>query len=211
MEAVTIKILSQNGKEAGSAALNSAVFGAVIKADQVHQTVRWQRNKIRAGTHSTLTRGNMKGGKKKPWKQKHTGRARCGSGVSPLWVGGAVVFGPQPRKYDFRLTKRAKKEALLSALSAKVSAGELIVLDSLELKEGKTKEMIQVLQQIGAGSASALIIAASGDVKTDRAARNIPGVKVLGVSGLNVYDILNHKFLVGTKDTLGTLEKRLLE
>src|SRR5882672_11283944 len=162
----------------------------------------------RQGTHSTKTRGEVRGGGKKPWRQKGTGRARAGSIRSPIWVGGGTVFGPQPRDYSYRMPRTARREALLSALSTKNRDGKIIVVDKLDLEEAKTKLMIKALAELKIQSA--LIVIAEPDVKIERSARNLPKVKVLRVEGLNVYDLLCYEHLVLTEPALKRLEERLV-
>ena len=166
-----------------------------------------QLNNLRAGTASTKTKGFVRGGGKKPWRQKGTGRARAGSIRSPLWVGGGTIFGPQPRDYSYRLPKKARKQALLSALSAKNRDGKIIVLDKWELAEPKTKLMRKILDDLKV--TSALIVIAQSDERVERSARNLPAVKVLRVEGLNVYDLLRHEHLILTEGSLRLIEERL--
>jgi large subunit ribosomal protein L4 len=149
----------------------------------------------------------VRGGGKKPWRQKGTGRARAGSNRSPIWVGGGTVFGPQPRDYSYRMPRKARKEALLSALSLKNREGEIIVVDKLELEEAKTKLMARALAELKV--TSALIVIAQPDQKIERSSRNLPGVKVLRVEGLNVYDLVCYQHLILTEGALKLLEERL--
>ena len=166
-----------------------------------------QLNNRRAGTAATKSKGLVRGGGKKPWRQKGTGRARAGSIRSPLWVGGGTIFGPQPRDYSFRMPRKARKEALLSALSLKNRDGKIIVVDKLELEEAKTKLMVKALAELKV--TSALIVIPQPDEKIERSSRNIPAVKVLRVEGLNVYDLLRYEHLILTEGALKLLEERL--
>ncbi len=166
-----------------------------------------QLNNRRAGTAATKSKGLVRGGGKKPWRQKGTGRARAGSTRSPLWVGGGTIFGPQPRDYSFRMPRKTRKEALLSALSLKNRDGKIIVVDKLELEEAKTKLMVKALAELKV--ASALIVISQPDVKIERSSRNIPTVKVLRVEGLNVYDLVRYEHLILTEGALKLLEERL--
>jgi len=161
----------------------------------------------RSGSASTKSKGFVSGGGKKPWRQKGTGRARAGSIRSPIWVGGGTVFGPQPRDYSYRMPRKARREALLSALSLKNRDGKIIVIDKFELDEPKTKLMVKALAELKVDSA--LIVIAQSDVKIERSARNLPTVKVLRVDGLNVYDLLRYNHLVLTEGALKLLEERL--
>ena len=173
----------------------------------LHQTVVMQLNNRRAGTAATKSKGLVRGGGKKPWRQKGTGRARAGSIRSPLWVGGGTIFGPQPRDYSFRMPRKARKEALLSALSLKNRDGKIIVVDKLELEEAKTKLMVKALAELKV--TSALIVIPQPDEKIERSSRNIPALKVLRVEGLNVYDLLRYEHLILTEGALKLLEERL--
>lgn len=209
MEAVKYRVLDMQGQEVGSIDLDAEVFGAEILASVVHETVRWQRAKARAGTHATLTKGMMKGGNRKPWKQKHTGRARSGSNTSPLWVGGAKAHGPQPRSYEFRLSRRARRQALVSVLSDKVKRSKLIVLDDLKIVQGKTKEMAAVLKSLGLTNKRAALVLPGKEPAVWRSAGNLPNVFALPVSGVNVYDLLRHPYLVSTQAGVRAIEQRV--
>ncbi len=188
--------------------LPESIFGVPIRPHLLHQTVIMQLNNRRSGTASTKTRGRVRGSGRKPWRQKGTGRARVGSIRSPLWTGGGTTFGPQPRDYSYRLPKKARREALLSALSLRRKDEKIIVIDKLELAETKTKLMLEVLKNLGV--ASALIVIHESDEKVERSARNLGTVKVLRAEGLNVYDILRYEHLVLTEQALGVIEARLV-
>ena len=151
----------------------------------------------------------MKGGGKKPWKQKHTGRARAGSSLSSIWVGGSVVFGPQPRKYDFRFPKRARRQALASVLTDKVSGKTLRVLDSLTVKTPKTKDMVKMLSGLGCTKGGVVVVLPSSDEPVSRSLRNIPDVTVVPVIGLNVYDLMKHSFVISTKEGIEAITARI--
>ena len=187
--------------------LNEAIFGAKTRSHLLHQAVVMQLANRRAGTAATKSKGFVSGGGKKPWRQKGTGRARAGSIRSPIWVGGGTVFGPRPRDYSYRIPRTARREALLSALSLKKRDGKLMVVDKLELDAAKTKIMVQALAELKVESA--LIVIAEANLKIERAARNLPKVKVLRVDGLNVYDILCYEHLILTEQALKRLEERL--
>ena len=189
--------------------LNDAIFGAKTRAHLLHQAVVMQLANRRAGTAATKTKGFVRGGGKKPWKQKGTGRARAGSIRSPIWVGGGTVFGPTPRDYSYRMPRTARREALLSALSVKNRDGKLIVVDKFSLEAAKTKIMAQALAELKV--TSALIVIAGADATIERSARNLPKIKVLRVEGLNVYDLLRYDHLVLTEDALKILEERLAQ
>ncbi|HXV49829.1 MAG TPA: 50S ribosomal protein L4 [Candidatus Binatia bacterium] len=187
--------------------LNEAIFGAKTRAHLLHQAVVMQLANRRAGSAATKSKGFVRGGGKKPWRQKGTGRARAGSTRSPIWVGGGTVFGPTPRDYSYRMPRTARHQALLSALSLKNRDGKIIVVDKLELEAAKTKLMVAALAQLKI--ASALIVIAQADVNLERSARNLPRIKVLRVEGLNVYDLLRYDHLVLTVGALKLLEERL--
>ena len=187
--------------------LKEEIFGVELRPHLLHQAVTMQLNNRRAGTASTKTKGFVRGGGKKPWRQKGTGRARAGSIRSPLWVGGGTIFGPQPRDYSYRMPKKARREALLSALSLKKKEGKIIVLHTLELPEAKTKLMRQMLQELQVKSA--LILLPQADEKVALSARNLPNVKTLRVEGLNVYDLLRYEHLIMTEGALRLIEERL--
>ncbi len=187
--------------------LKEEIFGAKTRPHLLHQTVLMQLANRRAGTAATKSKGWVRGGGKKPWRQKGTGRARAGSIRSPLWVGGGTIFGPQPRDYSFRMPRKARKEALLSALSLKNRDGKIIVVDKLDLEEAKTKLMAKALGELKV--TSALIVISQPDEKIERSSRNIPAVKVLRVEGLNVYDLVRYEHLILTEGALKLLEERL--
>jgi large subunit ribosomal protein L4 len=207
------KVFDVRGKEVGSMPLSSGIFHTTVKHELVHGVVRWQRAKRRAGTHDVLTRSEMKGGGRKPYKQKGTGNARAGSIISPLWVGGAVVHGPTPRSYEFRLSKKVRKAALQSVLSAKASNGNFFVLESVAGSTGKTKDAAATLKGLGVYGSKVLVVL-SNDKTADnenftKAVRNIEGITALPVGGVNVYDLVNCTNVVCTKDALAQLEARL--
>ena len=188
-------------------ALNEAIFGAKTRSHLLHQAVVMQLANRRAGSAATKSKGFVRGGGKKPWRQKGTGRARAGSIRSPIWVGGGTTFGPQPRDYSYRMPRTARREALLSALSLKNRDGKIIIVDKFELDEVKTKLMVRALAELKVDSA--LLVIPKSDVKIERSARNLPKVKVLRVEGLNVYDLLRYEHLILTDGALKLLEERL--
>jgi large subunit ribosomal protein L4 len=188
--------------------LNEQIFGVKARPHLLHQAVVMQLRNRRAGAAATKSKGFVRGGGKKPWRQKGTGRARAGSIRSPIWVGGGTIFGPQPRDYSFRMPRKARREALLSALSLKNQEGKLIVLDKLELEEAKTKLMARALAELNVQSA--LIVVSQADERIERSARNLPKVKVLRVEGLNVYDLLRYEHLILMEGALKLLQERLV-
>ncbi len=193
----------------GDLELSETVFGAPVNEGLVHQAVvRYLANQ-RQGTASTKTRGEVSGGGRKPWRQKGTGRARQGSIRAPQWVGGGTVFGPKPRDYRQAMPKKARRAALRSALSSKVASGELLVLDELTFEEPKTKKMVEVLQNLKAAGASALVVTGELDRNVILSARNIPGVGTTRAGDLNVYDVVAHARLIATKDAIAKIEEVL--
>jgi large subunit ribosomal protein L4 len=187
--------------------LNEAIFGAKTRTHLLHQTIVMQLANRRAGSASTKSKGLVRGGGKKPWRQKGTGRARSGSIRSPIWVGGGTTFGPVPRNYSYRLPRTARREALLSALSLKNRDGKIIVVDKFEIDEAKTKIMVKALAELKVESA--MIVISQPDAKIERSARNLPKVKVIRVDGINVYDLLRYDYLILTQEALQRLEERL--
>jgi len=187
--------------------LNDNIFGVKTRVHLLHQAVVMQLANRRAGSAATKSKGFVRGGGKKPWRQKGTGRARAGSIRSPIWVGGGTTFGPHPRGYAYRMPRTARREALLSALSLKKHEGKIIVVSKIELAEPKTRLMAQALA--GLKIESALIVIAGTDPNIERSARNLPKVKVLRVEGLNVYDLLRYDHLIFTESSLRLLEERV--
>jgi large subunit ribosomal protein L4 len=207
---VIVPVVSQTRAAVGQVEVPAAVLAGPVREGLLHEMVKSQLASRRAGTHSTKTRGFVSGGGKKPWKQKGTGRARAGSIRSPLWAGGAVIFGPHPRDYSYHLPKSARRAALRSALSARHGDGKLVVVDALTLTEPKTKQMVECLRGLGIEGSALVVLAAPNDAVM-RAARNLPHVKVLLVGGVNVYDVLKHATLIMTRDALEQLAARLGE
>ena len=187
--------------------LKEEIFGVKTRPQLLHQTIVMQLANRRSGTAATKSKGFVSGGGKKPWRQKGTGRARAGSIRSPIWVGGGTIFGPQPRDYSYRMPRKARREALLSALSLKNRDGKIIVVDKLEFEEPKTRLMVKALADLKVESA--LIVIAQSDDKIERAGRNLAKVKVLRVEGLNVYDLVRYDHLIFTEGALKLLQERL--
>ena len=202
----TIEIKDASGKKAGDAELSASVFGIEPNVPVMHQVVRAQRASWRAGTSNTLTRGQVRGGGKKPWRQKGTGRARQGSTRSPQWTHGGVALGPKPRDYSYRLNKKVKRLALLSALSSKAQSGDIIVIDELKAAEYKTKTVVNMLTAIGADK-KALIVTPAVDAKLVKSAANIPGVKTATADSINTYEVLNGGKFVISVDAAKKLEE----
>jgi large subunit ribosomal protein L4 len=206
-EPTTVPVVNQAKEPAGEITLPVGAFDGPVRKHLLYEVVNMQRANRRAGTASTKTRGEVRGGGKKPWRQKGTGRARAGSIRSPIWVGGATIFGPRPRDYSYRLPSSARRSALRSALSLKVREGQLLVLDAIDIPDGKTKAVEQMLQALGI--ASALIVTAEPNLMLERAARNLRTVKVLRAEGANVEDILRYQHLVLTPESVTALSGRV--
>ena len=194
-----------NGENVGSIELNDAIFGIEANEHVMHLAVVQYLANQRQGTQSAKTRAEVRGGGRKPWRQKGTGRARQGSTRSPQWTGGGVVFAPKPRSYSFKLNRKVKRLALQSALSTKVAENKIIVLDELTLNEIKTKEMVKVLNNIKCEKA--LIVMEGSNTNVMLSARNIPNVKTASVNTINVYDLLKYNTLVVTKDAVAKIEE----
>ncbi len=209
MEALRWKVLNMDGKQVGEMDLDPEVFAAPVKANLVHETVRWQLCKRRSGTHQALTRTMMKGGQKKPWKQKGTGRARAGSSVSPLWVGGASVHGPLPRSYEHRLGKRTRRQALAAVLSSKVKNQSLIIVDKFDIASAKTRDFTAVLRKLGVDGKKVALVMPEVNENLVRSCKNVPNFHSAIVSGANVYDLVRHSILLSTKDGIEALAKRV--
>ena len=202
------------GSKVGSVELEPTVFAAELNKSAVHIAVRQQLAARRAGSASTLSRSMMKGGGKKPWKQKGTGRARAGSGISPLWPGGAIVFGPQPRKYDFKLNKETKRQAIVSVLSDKAQSGNLVLVDAFSFSAPKAKEATTVLKNLGIAPRSVLVVLGSEEQGLEFAAlsfRNIENAKVCTAEAVSVYDVLDHDVLLCSQAGLKDLTERCKE
>lgn len=201
-----VKLYNIAGQETGEIELNDSIFGVDYNEAVIHQAVVRQMANERLGTHATKTRGLVRGGGKKPWKQKGTGRARVGSIRSPLWVGGGTVFGPTPRSHAKDMPRKARQLAVKSALSEKLRANELIVIDAIDFEAPKTKNVVKMLADLHS-EGKALIV--DGARNTVLSARNIPGVKAYAPSGLNIYDIVNTDKLFLTQEAVKKIEEVL--
>ena len=200
-----VAVLNMAGAQVGTIELNDAIFRIEANEHVMHLAVVQYLANQRQGTQSTKTRAEVRGGGRKPYRQKGTGRARQGSIRSPQWVGGGVVFAPKPRDYSFKLNKKVKRLALQSALSTKVAEGKIIVLDELTLSEVKTKEMVKVLGNIKCDNA--LIVMDGSNENVMLSARNIPTVKTASVNTINVYDLLKYNNLVVTKEAVEKIQE----
>ncbi len=201
----TVALYNTSGEQVGEITLKDEIFGVEVHEPIVHDAVVMQLAGRRQGTHDTKTRAEVRGGGRKPWRQKGTGRARHGTSRSPIWRGGGVVFGPHPRDYSYSLPKKARRLALKSALSAKVNAGDILVLEELSLDQPKTRDMVKILNNLKVDDA--LLVTAGKDVTVEKSARNIPNIKPLTAVGLNVYDILAYNKLVITRDAVARVEE----
>ncbi len=200
------KVFDMAGNEVGEIELNEAIFGIEPNKDVLHDVVKNYLANQRQGTQSTLTRAEVRGGGRKPWRQKGTGRARVGGRRNPVWKGGGIAFGPKPRDYSYKLPRKVRRLALKSALSSKVLDNNIIVVDFLQFDEPKTKLMIETLDLLNAAYKT-LVVTADGDGNVYKSARNISGVKSLKVDYMNVFDILNHDTLLITKDAVARVEE----
>lgn len=204
-----LEVYNITGQKTGDMELNDNVFGVEVNEAVLHQALVMQQANQRQGNASTKTRGLVRGGGKKPWKQKGTGRARAGSIRSPLWVGGGTTFGPQPRSYAFTMPRKQRRLALKSALSAKVIGGELVVLEDINFDAPKTKNVVKMMQDFNFADQKALIITAESVENVEKSSRNIPGIKTINTMGLNVYDLLHHNKVFVTKAAVSRIEEVL--
>ncbi len=200
-----VTVLNMNGEEVGTMELADNIFNTEINEHAMHMAVVQYLANRRQGTKSAKTRAQVRGGGRKPWRQKGTGHARQGSIRSPQWRGGGVVFAPKPRDYSFKINKKIKRLALKSALSVKVNEQKLIVLDKLELAEIKTKQMQQILMNIN--SSNALIVIDNNDKNIILSARNLPAIKTTSVNSINVYDILKYDKFVTTQNAVKKIQE----
>ena len=203
---MAIKVLNMAGQQVGEIELNAAIFGIEPNKAVMHDLVKNHLANCRQGTQSALTRAEVSGGGKKPWRQKGTGHARQGSTRAPQWTHGGIVFAPKPRDYSYTLNKKVKRLALKSALSAKAQADQIIVIDEIKMDEIKTKSFKAFLDAVGAAN-KALVVTVENNEIVVKSARNIPGVNVLFANLINVYDILNAKSFVVDKAALTKIEE----
>ena len=204
----TIEIKDAKGADAGTAELSDSVFGIEPNMPVMHQVVRAQRASWRRGTHNTLTRGEVRGGGRKPWRQKGTGRARQGSIRAPQWRGGGTVFGPHPRSYAFKVNRKEVKLAMRSALSAKLADGELVIVSGFEFEKPRTKDAVAALKALGIEGRVTVVVGAE-DENAFLSFRNIPTVRIIPAYAVNTYDLLDNKKLVVTSEALAHIEEVL--
>lgn len=203
-----VAVFNKDGATVGEITLSDAVFGAEVNAGLMHEVVQMYLANQRQGTSDTKTRSEVRGGGRKPWRQKGTGRARQGSTRSPNWRHGGVAFGPHPRKHGWSMPKKARRVALRSALSAKLAAGDVIVVDSFDLAAPKTKEVVALIKALNAGG-KAFVVTAEQNMNVYKSARNIPGANANGARNLNVYEVLFASKLVLTRDAVAMVEEVL--
>ncbi|MCI9417942.1 MAG: 50S ribosomal protein L4 [Eubacterium sp.] len=201
----TVSVLNMEGKEVGTMELNDAVFGVEVNEHLVHMAVVQQLANNRQGTQSAKTRSEVRGGGRKPWRQKGTGHARQGSIRAPQWKGGGVVFAPKPRDYSFKMNKKEKRAALKSALSSRVQEEKFIVLDELKLDEIKTKKFAEIMKNLNVDKA--LVVLNDNDLNVIKSSANIPTVKTALTNTINVYDILKYNTVVITKAAVENIEE----
>ena len=201
-----VKVFNMEGKEVGTMELNDDIFAIPVNVSLMHEAVKNYLANQRQGTQSTLTRTEVRGGARKPWRQKGTGRARQGSTRSPQWRHGGVALGPKPRSYRYAMNKKAKRLALKSAFSAKVAEGKFIVIDKLELAEIKTKAMIKVLDNLNVTD-KALVVLEGANAPVVKSTKNIPTAKTLYVNTLNVYEIIKHDTFIATKEAVNKIQE----
>ena len=202
------EVYNTDNKKVGEVELNDGLFGLEVKKHILHDVVKMQLANRRAGTASTKTRTEVRGGGAKPYRQKGTGRARAGTNRSPLWRGGGVIFGPKPRDYSYKLPKKVRKLGVRMALSTRFSEKNILVLDGFDLADIKTKQFVDVMKKLNIENW--LIVIPEKNENLEKSSRNVHGYKVIQADGLNVYDILLHRRLVLLQPCLGQLEKRLL-
>lgn len=205
----TIKVYDQKKQETGEITLNPAIFEIEPRPEILNFVVRAQMAEKRSGTHSTKTRGMVSGGGVKPWKQKGTGRARAGSNRSPIWRGGAIIFGPQPRSYGFKVNRKIRALALRMALSGKLASGDLMVIDQIALEKPKTGIFAKVADDLGLEKA--LLVLPQENQTLERASRNLAGISTITTGNLNVWEILRNKQLILFRDSVALIETRLNE
>ena len=201
-----VNMMTIEGKDAGKLKLSDAVFGITPNENAVREVIKNFLANNRQGTQSAKTRGDVRGGGRKPFRQKGTGRARQGSTTDPTKVGGGVAFAPKPRSYSYTLPKKVKKLAMISALSSKAQNKELIVLDKLEIADYRTKDVVEMLKNVKAAK-KALIVTADKDEKVVKSAANIPNVETTNVSRMNVYEMVNHTNFIATKAAIEKIEE----
>jgi len=204
-----VEVKNWSNEVVGEVELPDQVFAREVKKHLVWEVVRAYLASRRRGTHKTKERSEVAGTRTKPWKQKHTGRARAGSRQSPLWRSGGTVHGPRPRSYAMKINKKARRAALAGVLSQRAAEGRLVVLDSMELEAPKTKDFMQRLQTLGLGDEKVLLVDGLDNVNLHLASRNRPGVKLLDAQSVNAYEVLNHRWVVASEPAVRSLAEVL--
>ncbi|MCX7970479.1 MAG: 50S ribosomal protein L4 [Negativicutes bacterium] len=204
-----VPVYDMNGSQTGEIELSDRIFDVEVNQAVVHLAVKRQLANQRLGTHATKTRAQVRGGGRKPWRQKGTGRARVGSIRSPLWVGGGTVFGPRPRSYELAMPRKARRLAIKSALTAKVRTGGLRIMESLSFVAPKTRDVVKMLTGFGVAGSKSLLVTAVADEVVEKSSRNIPGVKSVNAGGLSVIDLLHHDYVFITRDAVEKIEEVL--
>jgi large subunit ribosomal protein L4 len=202
-----VEVKDRNNNTVGKVSLRDEIFGVKAKPGVIHGAVVNFLANQRQGTHATKTRGLVTGGGKKPWRQKHTGRARAGSNRSPLWRTGGTVFGPQPRDYSYRLPRTVKRLALMAAIFEKLGGGEVVIIDNLAIDKPKTGEMREILKNLGLTGKRVVVVLSEKNDSVALSARNIPGVRVTRAMDLNTYDVMANNMLLMTKEAALRLEE----
>jgi len=200
----TLALYNVSNEKVSDIELDEAVFGAKVEPYLFYDVVRRHQNSQRKGSAATKNRALVRGGGAKPWRQKGTGRARAGSRRSPLWRGGGTIFGPMPKDYTTSLPEKVRRAALRSALSLKCKEGKLLLLDGFQIDGFKTRQVLEVLKHFQVSNA--LIVTAEKDIRLERSARNIPGIRVVRHEGLNIYDILHHEHLILLRPVIQKLQ-----
>ncbi len=202
-----LDVKDQNNSVVGKINLKEDIFDVKVDKSMLHTAVVNYLANQRQGTHATKTRGLVSGGGKKPWRQKHTGRARAGSTRSPIWRGGGIVFGPQPRDYSYKLPKQIKKLAFVKAFNEKIKSGEVVIIDALNFEKPGTKQMVNILKNLGLENKSVLIVIPEKNDAIILSARNIPNVEVRRAADLNTYEVCAYNTLLMTKEAVGKIEE----
>ncbi|NOZ72974.1 MAG: 50S ribosomal protein L4 [Chloroflexi bacterium] len=205
-----VALKNMQGQEIGTVELSDTIFAAEVNQSLMHQALVRQLANQRLGTHKTKTRGEVRGGGAKPWRQKGTGRARQGTIRAPQWAGGGTVFGPRPRSYRKKLPRKMRRAALRSALTVKANANQIVVLDDLQLERPRTRAMVEMLEALDAGR-NALLLLPEANVNVELSARNLPYVKTLRANYVNIRDLLGYETLVIPQQSLAVLESFLAE
>lgn len=204
-----LPVKNMAGTQVGEIEVSDAIFAAPVSSSLMHQALVRQLSNQRAGTHKTKTRGEVRGGGRKPWRQKGTGRARQGSTTAPNWVGGGTVFGPRPRGYAKSMPRKMRRSALRSALTVKAAAGQIVVVEDMTMAEPKTKQMVKALDAMGAAGQSALLVITDSSANIQKSANNLPKVKTLQSSYLNIRDLLGYETVLMSKDAVAHVEEWL--